>query len=104
MSDQYFVRIGLPSLAALAVLASVGTASAQTSTVVIAPSAPPPPRVETMPPPPAEQSTQAPDEARRIEDIRRRIEARRAQLRQQPQTQNADDGGARARPLSGPAR
>ncbi|WP_449446546.1 hypothetical protein [Thermomonas brevis] len=56
------------------------------------------------PPPPAEQSAQAPDEARRIEDIRRRIEARRAQLRQQPQTQNAGDGGARARPLSGPAK
>lgn len=56
------------------------------------------------PPPPAAESAPAPDEARRIEDIRRRIEARRAQLRQQPQTQNADDGGARARPLSGPAR
>jgi general secretion pathway protein N len=44
----------------------------------------------------------APDEARRIEDIRRRIEARRAQMRQQ--NQDAGDGGGRLRPLSGPAR
>ncbi|MDR3537197.1 MAG: hypothetical protein P4L71_11920 [Acetobacteraceae bacterium] len=53
MSNQYFVRFGLPTLAAFAVLASVGTASAQTSTVIIAPSAPPAPRIETMPPPSA---------------------------------------------------
>lgn len=47
-------------------------------------------------------NAQAPDEARRIEDIRRRIEARRAQMRSQnPET---NDGGARPRPLSGPAR
>lgn len=39
-----------------------------------------------------------PDEARRIEDIRRRIEARRAQLKQHPPV---DDGGGRLRPLSG---
>jgi general secretion pathway protein N len=58
------------------------------------------------PPPPAAASAQPTEEARRIEDIRRRIEARRAQLRQQPQnqSQNAGDGGARPRPLSGPAR
>jgi general secretion pathway protein N len=65
-----------------------------------APSAVPPP----PPPPPAAEPAQPPDEARRIEDIRRRIEARRAQMRQQSQTQNAGDGGARLRPLSGPAR
>lgn len=56
------------------------------------------------PPPPAADPTAPPDEARRIEDIRRRIEARRAQLRQQSPPQNADDGDARLRPLSGPAR
>lgn len=47
-------------------------------------------------------NAQAPDEARRIEDIRRRIEARRAQMRSQ--NPDANDGGARSRPLSGPAR
>ena len=47
-------------------------------------------------------NAQAPDEARRIEDIRRRIEARRAQMRSQ--NPEANDGGARPRPLSGPAR
>ncbi len=51
MSNQYFVRFGLPSLTAFAVLASMGAASAQTSTVIIAPSAPPAPRMESVPPP-----------------------------------------------------
>ena len=59
--------------------------------------APPPDRPEA---PAAAQSP--PDEARRIEDIRRRIEARRAQMRQQ--NQDAGNGGGRLRPLSGPAR
>lgn len=45
-------------------------------------------------------NAQVPDQARRIEDIRRRIEARRAQMRSQ--TPDANDGGPR--PLSGPAR
>ena len=59
-----------------------------------------------VPPPPQEGvrdvGNAAPDEARRIEDIRRRIEARRAQMRQQ--NQDAGDGGGRPRPLSGPTR
>lgn len=50
----------------------------------------------------AVDNAQASDDARRIEDIRRRIEARRAQL--QSQNPDANDAGARARPLSGPAR
>ena len=59
-----------------------------------------------VPPPPQEgvrdAGDSAPDEARRIEDIRRRIEARRAQMRQQ--NQDPGNGGGRSRPLSGPAR
>lgn len=63
--------------------------------------------VPSMVPPPPQEGVRdagdsAPDEARRIEDIRRRIEARRAQMRQQ--NQDAGDGGGRLRPLSGPAR
>lgn len=63
--------------------------------------------VPSMVPPPPQEGVRdvgnaAPDEARRIEDIRRRIEARRAQMRQQ--NQDAGDGGGRPRPLSGPTR
>lgn len=63
--------------------------------------------MELPAPPPGLPEAQAagqtsPSEARRIEEIRRRIEARRAQLRQQ--NQDAGDGGGRPRPLSGPAR
>ena len=65
------------------------------------------PRPMVPPPQPDAPQVQAareatPDDARRIDDIRRRIEARRAQLRQQ--NQDAGDGGGRLRPLSGPAR
>lgn len=66
------------------------------------------PRPMVLPPPqPDAPQVQAareatPDDARRIDDIRRRIEARRAQLRQQ--NQDTGDGGGRLRPLSGPAR
>lgn len=52
------LRLLTPSLAALAFAASLGTAAAQNSTVIIAPSAPPAPRVETIPPAPG-TSTQA---------------------------------------------
>lgn len=59
------------------------------------------------PPPPPQAAAHGamestPDQARRIEDLRRRIEARRAQRRQQ--NQDAGNGGAGLRPLSGPAR
>jgi len=52
MPHQYFTRWSVPALAALAIVGSIATANAQTSTVIVAPSAPPPPRVETVPPPP----------------------------------------------------
>jgi hypothetical protein len=53
MRHQYLSRFRIPALAAVAAFGVAVSASAQTSTVIIAPSAPPPPRVETMPPPPA---------------------------------------------------
>ncbi|WP_374249142.1 hypothetical protein [Thermomonas sp.] len=52
--------------------------------------------VEPPPPPPH-------DDAAGIDDIRRRIEARRAQLQQQ-QPAHAGDGDAPPRPLSGPGK
>jgi hypothetical protein len=53
MSGNYYVR---SALTAAGLLAMAGVATAQTSTVVIAPSAPPPPRVETIPAPPQAQT------------------------------------------------
>jgi hypothetical protein len=52
---RYFTRLGMPSLAVLAMSGLATTGFAQTSTIIVAPSAPPPPRVETMPPPPQPQ-------------------------------------------------
>jgi hypothetical protein len=45
-------RPRFPALAAIATIGLAAPASAQNSTVIIAPSAPPPPRIETMPAPP----------------------------------------------------
>ncbi|HTB44649.1 MAG TPA: hypothetical protein VK741_13550 [Acetobacteraceae bacterium] len=53
MSVRNLTRLAVPALVALAVGGAVVPASAQTSTVIIAPNAPPAPRVETVPPPPS---------------------------------------------------
>jgi hypothetical protein len=50
MHRQYFVRPCAGAIAALAIAGAATVASAQTSTIIVAPTAPPPPRVETMPP------------------------------------------------------
>ena len=55
MYARHLVRLTVPALAAFAILGTPLPASAQTSTVIIAPSAPPPLRVETIPPPPASE-------------------------------------------------
>jgi|SRR5580692_4142626 hypothetical protein len=52
MTALNLTRLAVPALVALAVAGAVAPTSAQTSTVIIAPTAPPPPRVETIPPPP----------------------------------------------------
>lgn len=52
MSVRTVVRLALPAIVALGVAGAVLPASAQSSTVIIAPSAPPAPRAETIPPPP----------------------------------------------------
>jgi hypothetical protein len=52
MRHLYYGRCGVAAFAAIAAIGLAASASAQNSTVIIAPSAPPLPRVETMPPPP----------------------------------------------------
>ena len=47
MHRQDFARLGVPVLAALAIGSLATSAFAQSSTIIVAPSAPPPPRVET---------------------------------------------------------
>jgi hypothetical protein len=57
MTARNVTLLAVPALAALAIAGAVVPASAQTSTVIIAPNAPPPPRVETIPPPPSQVMT-----------------------------------------------
>ena len=52
MSRRNPACLVIPACAMLAVTGGLMTASAQTSTVIVAPSAPPSPRVETVPPRP----------------------------------------------------
>ena len=57
MSMRNALRLALPVVATFAAGAVAVPALAQTSTVIIAPSAPPPPKVETIPPPPSQVMT-----------------------------------------------
>jgi hypothetical protein len=58
MQTHYFRRFRIPMIAAVAAVGLAASASAQPSTIIIAPTAPPPPRVEIVPAAPP-QSTQA---------------------------------------------
>jgi hypothetical protein len=52
MDNLYFGRCRVAALATIAAVGLAASASAQNSTIIIAPSEPPAPRVEAMPPPP----------------------------------------------------
>lgn len=84
-------------LRSFGVAAAPKTDPANGGSMQMLPPPPPPPRSDVR-----GVAESPPDEARRIEDLRRRIEARRAQMRLQ--NQDAGNGGAGLRPLSGPAR
>jgi hypothetical protein len=57
MRNLHRGRLPVAAFAAVTAIGISGTAFAQDSTVIIAPSAPPAPRVETLPPPPSGTTT-----------------------------------------------